>query len=76
MENKLIERRRALTEALDTVRYQIKHLKKFYSREQVRCWYVRRNALKAELDALPTEEQIRQMARKSHQFRQSILTRK
>lgn len=58
MRNKIIDKRTALEAALSTVRYQIKHLRKFYSREQVRCWRVRRNSLIAQLKALPTEKQI------------------
>ena len=58
MENKIIVRRRALLASLETVNYQIKHLKSFYSKEQRRCWYVHRRHLKAELAGLPSDKQI------------------
>ena len=65
MENKIITRRRTLEEALATVRYQIANLQKFYSKEQVRCWKIRRDSLIKQLDGLPTVEQVKANA-KSH----------
>lgn len=59
MRNKIIDKRTALEAALETVRYQIANLKPYYSSEQVRCWYRKRNALVAQLKALPTPEQLR-----------------
>lgn len=64
MKNKIIERRAALEAALETVRYQIKNLKKYYSREQVRCWYVHRDKLIKDLAKLPTEEIIQRNAKR------------
>lgn len=66
-ENKIIARRRALEAALDTVNYKIQHLKPYYSREQIRCWYIERNKLHEKLRMLPTDrdlERSRSMLRK------------
>jgi hypothetical protein len=64
MKNKILERRAALEAAHETLNYQIKHLKKFYSREQVRCWYVNRDRIVWTLDHMPTEEQIQKDAKR------------
>jgi hypothetical protein len=64
MKNKIIERRAALEAALETVRFQIKNLKKHFSKEQVRCWYVHRDSLLKSLAKLPTEEIIQRNAKR------------
>lgn len=73
MENKIITRRRSLEAALTTVRYQIANLKQFYSREQVRCWHKHRDSLIRQLDALPTEEQVKQNAKRFTALKKEIL---
>lgn len=72
MENKLIEHRRAIESALAVVNYKIENLKDFYSSEQVRCWYRERNMLAFKLSTLPTEEQVRELAKINTAFRKSI----
>lgn len=66
MENKnlIIVRRQTLAAALETVRYKIKHLQNYYSREQVRCWFRERNKIVRELRYLPTDEQIQAGAKR------------
>ena len=49
MKSKLSEKVETLKAALETVNHKIKNLKPYYSREQVRCWYVNRNNLVKEL---------------------------
>lgn len=76
MRNKIIDKRTALEAALATVRYQIANLKKHYSREQVRCWYVRRDSLIKQLKGLPTVEQVKADARRHTALVKSIINRK
>jgi hypothetical protein len=45
MKSKLSEKVSALQAALETVRYQIRELKAYYSRPQVRAWYLYRDKL-------------------------------
>ena len=63
MKNKILERRATLEAALETLHYKIKTLNLYYSREQVRCWYIQRNKIVAELKALPTAEQVAHSAK-------------
>lgn len=63
-QNKILLKRKALEAALETIRFKIKHLQKYYSREQVRCWYVERNNLVRHLHGLPTEKQIQQSCKR------------
>lgn len=60
MKSKLLSHREALEASLETVNYKISNLKKYFSREQVRCWYWYRNDLVKKLKEFPTVEQIKQ----------------
>ena len=61
--NKLLEERERVTrEALHTVNFQIRELKRFYSREQVRCWYINRRKLKARLTMILAEKKTQAVA--------------
>jgi hypothetical protein len=62
--NKILERRQALEAARDTINYKIKNLRKFFSREQVRCWYILRDKIVWQLRQLPTEEMIQKDAKR------------
>lgn len=64
MKNKIIERRAALEAAHGTVNFKIKELKKFFSREQIRCWYIQRDRIVWELNQLPTEEMLQRDAKR------------
>jgi hypothetical protein len=64
MQNKILLRRAALEAAHATVNYKISELKKFFSREQIRCWYIQRDRIVWELKRLPTPEQIQQNAKR------------
>jgi hypothetical protein len=64
VKNKILLRRQALEASLETVRYKIKNLKPFFSRQQVSCWYIYRDKLIWELNQLPTPEQIQQSAKR------------
>lgn len=64
MQNKILLRRAALEAAHETINYKIKNLKKFYSREQIRCWYIQRDKIVWELRHMPTAEQIQQNAKR------------
>lgn len=64
MQNKILLRRQALEAAHETINYKIKNLKQFFSREQIRCWYIQRDRLVWELRRLPTPEQIQQNAKR------------
>lgn len=75
MENKIISRRRVLEAALHTVRFRIANLQPHYSREQIRCWYRERNMIIRELRALPTEQQVRENAKKNSNLVNQILNR-
>jgi hypothetical protein len=75
MENKIITRRRALEAALKTVRYQIKHLQPYYSREQIICWEKHRDSLIRQLELLPTEEEVRKNAKNHTALIKSILNK-
>lgn len=76
MRNKILERRAALEAALQTVRYQIANLQKFYSREQVRCWRKHRDSLIQKLKELPTPEQVAASARRNTSLVKSILNKR
>lgn len=62
MQNKILAKRASLEAAIATVKYKIDNLKPFFSRPQIRCWYIQRNALCAQLEKLPTEKQVREWA--------------
>lgn len=64
MKNKILEKRASITEAIATLKYQIKHLRIHYSKEQVRCWRIRRYNLERQLESLPTEEQLQRGAKR------------
>jgi hypothetical protein len=40
-----------LQDAKETIQYQIRHLKKYFSREQRRCWNIRLKRIQASLKA-------------------------
>lgn len=62
MNNKLLESKLCATrEALHTVNYQIRELKSFYSREQVRCWFVHRRKLKETIRMLEAEKKTQEV---------------
>lgn len=50
MKSKLVEKREVLKAALKAVNYQITNLQRFYSKEQVWTWKVRRFKLKRQLE--------------------------
>ena len=64
IKNKILLKRQALEAARDTVNFQIANLKPWYSRQQIRCWYIQRNKIVADLAKLPTEAQIQQDAKR------------
>lgn len=64
MKNKILLKRQALEAARATLNYKIQNLKKFFSREQVRCWYIQRDRIVFQLRQLPTEEQIQANAKR------------
>lgn len=64
MQNKILLHRQALEAARATLNYKIKNLKKFFSREQVRCWYIQRDRIVWQLRQLPTEEMIQHDAKR------------
>lgn len=64
MKNKILERRRTLEAARDTLNYKIRTLNIYYSREQVRCWRIQRDKIVKELRALPTEAMIQANAKR------------
>jgi hypothetical protein len=64
MENKILSRRKALEASLQTVNYKIVNLKRFFSKEQIRCWYVERKKYCDQLKGLPTVEQVKSDAKK------------
>jgi hypothetical protein len=64
MQNKILLKRQALEAARATLNYKIQNLKKFFSREQVRCWYIQRDRIVFQLRQLPTEEQIQANAKR------------
>lgn len=73
MRNKIIERREALEAALLTVRYQIANLQKYFSKEQVRCWRIRRDSIIKQLRNLPTVAQVKQDAKNLTALKKQIL---
>jgi hypothetical protein len=64
MKNKIIEKREALKASLETLDYQITHLRQHFSPQQVRCWRIRRRAIYKNLCNLPTEAMIQQGAKR------------
>jgi hypothetical protein len=49
MRSKVEEKIAALEAALKTVNYQIDTLQPYFSRPQIRCWYIHRNKLSQQL---------------------------
>lgn len=61
-QNKMLKHAKKLKETLttvqasiDTVAYQIKNLHRLYSKEQIRCWQIRRYNLKKKADELKAQ---------------------
>ena len=72
MQNKILQRRAILIEAIGTLDYQLEHLQNFYSKQQVRCWKKYRAALRKQLKKLPTEEELRASRARTREIFQSL----
>ena len=72
MQNKILAKRKVLEASIASVNYKIDNLKPFFSREQIRCWYIQRNSLCAQLKELPTEKEVREWAKRTTEIVKQI----
>jgi hypothetical protein len=63
MQNKILQRRRALEASLFTLDYKIENLKPFFSHLQVSTWIADREEISRQLGILPTDAQVKAWAK-------------
>lgn len=64
MKNKIIEKREALKASIETLDYQMQHLKNHVSPMQIRCWRILRRKYYNTLMRLPTEADLQAGAKR------------